>query len=242
MTWFAEAAKTKHYSQSGEAGILDEMLKRVNVSIPLFLECGAGDGITLSNTRHLAERFCEGVWVESDPELFAKLFKNAINRVGAVNKAISCEPGHTLDDVCREQCGPDECIDLLSLDIDGNDYWVWKDLKSRPSVVCIEYNAGFPPEESRTIEYDPEFRFANTDYHGATAGALHKLGREKGYTLVAFCGVNMFFVVDELASEFGEVPLSDVPWRRSWRKDPTREMIEVAAGARRGVLYLEPKP
>lgn len=225
MTWFAEAAKTRYYSQSGEDGVIEEMLRRMGKDDGAFLECGAGDGTTNSNTRKLAENGWRGIWIETDQELMWK----AVELTHELDLDVIVE--HRLirrDDLDQVlDLNAEEQLDLLSLDIDGNDYWVWKSLKRQPSIVCIEYNAAFPPTESRTIEYDPDFRWSGTDYHGATAGALHKLGREKGYTLVAYCGVNLFFVRDEFAELFGEIPLADVPQRRGHRKDPTRVMIEV---------------
>ncbi|ALM10329.1 MAG TPA: hypothetical protein DEB30_00430 [Candidatus Peribacter riflensis] len=95
---------------------------------------------------------------------------------------------------------PAEC-DLLSIDIDGNDYWVWKAITHfHPRVVIMEYNANKGPELSVTIPYDPAFIWDKTDYQGASLKALEKLGREKGYTLVATDrnGVNAFFVLDAL--------------------------------------------
>ena len=70
-------------------------------------------------------------------------------------------------------------------------------------MVVIEYNAAIPPQETRVIRYDPSFRWDGTDYFGAGLGALEKLGREKGYRLVA-CdsrGVNAFFVEASLARD-----------------------------------------
>ena len=73
-------------------------------------------------------------------------------------------------------------FDLLSLDIDGNDYWVWMALEYRPRVIVIEYNAHVTAGESKTIVYDPEFRWRGTDYFGASLRALKELGDNKGYT------------------------------------------------------------
>jgi len=226
MTWYAEAAKTRYYSQAGEDGVIEEVFRRLGIETGWFLECGAGNGRHLSNTRRLAERQWDGFWIEADKELCVQAMASAEHvglSVMVIERAV--EAG-TLDRILDPYilCPG---IDLLSLDIDGNDYWVWKSLKRQPKLVVIEYNAGFPPETRKTIKYDPEFRFGNTDYHGATAGALYDLGKAKGYKLIATVGVNLFFLRNDLADGFDEVRLEDVPWRRSWRKDPEREMIEV---------------
>lgn len=105
-------------------------------------------------------------------------------------------------------------FDLLSIDIDGNDYWVWKAITHfRPRVVIMEYNANKGPDASVTIPYDPAFIWDKTDYQGASLRALEKLGREKGYTLVATDrnGVNAFFVLTALAAgNFASPPFAQI--------------------------------
>jgi tetratricopeptide (TPR) repeat protein len=102
---------------------------------------------------------------------------------------------------------------LLSIDIDGNDYFVWQALTYRPRVVVIEYNASVPPELSRAIVYDPKFKWDNTDYFGASLRALADLGNRKGYELV-YCeraGGNAFFVArSELPPGFVAKPLAEI--------------------------------
>jgi hypothetical protein len=105
-------------------------------------------------------------------------------------------------------------FDLLSIDIDGNDYWVWKAIQNfHPRVVIMEYNANKGPNLSVTIPYDPAFRWDGSDYQGASLKALEKLGREKGYTLVATdpCGVNAFFVLAPLVpGNFDPPPFAQI--------------------------------
>jgi|SRR5579872_4779234 len=90
-------------------------------------------------------------------------------------------------------------FDFLSIDIDGNDYWVWKALVGwRPRVVCIEYNSHYGCEEALSIRYNSAHVWRWTDYYGATLKALADLGAAKGYTLV-YCdaaGCNAFFAED----------------------------------------------
>lgn len=96
-------------------------------------------------------------------------------------------------------------FDLLSIDIDFNDYWVWKAITDySPRVVVIEYNSSIPPTESRAVPYDPDARWDGTSYFGASLLALQNLGLKKGYTLVG-CndhGVNAFFCKRELVERF----------------------------------------
>jgi hypothetical protein len=88
-----------------------------------------------------------------------------------------------------------ENVDLVSIDIDGQDYWIWMALDYRPAVVVIEYNSNFPTlAQSVTVPFDLKFRWDYTKYHGASLGALVTLARDKGYRLVHANGVNAFFV------------------------------------------------
>jgi hypothetical protein len=94
-------------------------------------------------------------------------------------------------------------LDLLSIDIDGNDYWVWEAIRGwRPRVVVIEYNASHDPSVRWVMLEDPSYRWNGTTYYGASLASLAALGRQKGYTLVGTnsTGVNAFFVRDDLVT------------------------------------------
>jgi hypothetical protein len=94
-------------------------------------------------------------------------------------------------------------IDLLSIDIDFNDYWVWKAVEAaRPRVVVIEYNAALRPPMSLVVPYSPDRMMSGGNYFGASLEALVRLGRAKGYRIVgcSFAGVNAFFVRDDLCA------------------------------------------
>ncbi|MBT6440189.1 MAG: hypothetical protein HOK72_10850 [Flavobacteriales bacterium] len=113
-------------------------------------------------------------------------------------------------------------IDLMSLDIDGNDYWIWKALNIvKPRVVIAEYNCLWGPDKSVTIPYEPKFiaprnpnpliPIHSVDYCGASLLAFKKLAEAKGYRLVGINkhGYNAFFVLDELCKNLPEKPLSE---------------------------------
>jgi hypothetical protein len=95
-------------------------------------------------------------------------------------------------------------IDLLSLDIDGMDYWVWKaiDVISPQVVVCETHNL-IPADRALTVPYDRAFVCASEDYRGASVAAMCKLAREKGYRLVGThrFGFNAFFVKRGVAED-----------------------------------------
>ncbi len=96
-------------------------------------------------------------------------------------------------------------IDLLSLDIDGMDYWIWKELTViNPQVVVCETHNLIPPNKALTVPYDPEFIFESENYRGASLAAMCKLGKEKGYRLVGThrFGFNAFFIKNGIGEEF----------------------------------------
>jgi len=99
-------------------------------------------------------------------------------------------------------------IDVLSLDVDGNDYWFWQSIESiDPRIVVIEYNATFGPDAKISTPYDPKFvRYdihSSGFYHGCSLSAIEHLGKLKGYRLVAVdeTGVNAFLVKSDLCPE-----------------------------------------
>ncbi len=110
---------------------------------------------------------------------------------------------------------PDE-FDLLSIDIDFNDFYVWKAISARyrPRVVVIEYNAKHLPSEDCVVLYDPMACWDKTNYFGASLLALYNLGKEKGYSLIYADtrGVNLFFLRDDLVekSEVHFLNINDV--------------------------------
>jgi hypothetical protein len=96
-------------------------------------------------------------------------------------------------------------IDLLSLDIDGMDYWVWKALTViEPRVVVCETHNPIPPDRALTVPYDPGFVSKTVDYQSASLAAMCKLGREKGYRLVGAhrFGFDAFFIRNEVGEAF----------------------------------------
>ena len=182
----------RSYSQNGEDGILQVIFDTIGVTNKFCVEFGVQDGREC-NTRYLIEN---GGWTGlrmdgGDHDTY----------VGQVYKEFV-----TVENICRlfnKYTVPSE-FDLLSIDVDGNDYWIWRAIEGySPRVVVIEYNSSLPPNVSKTIPYDPEFQWDGTNYFGASLLALAKLGRIKGYTLVG-CesqGVNAFFLRNDVVGD-----------------------------------------
>jgi hypothetical protein len=154
-----------------------------------------------------------GVYLEADAGAYTALERrfSANPRVRTLQAAV--EPGNV--EALFAQAGVPEEPDVVSIDVDGNDYWIWRALERfRPRVMVIEYNGDLEPGSSQVMPYTPGFRWDHSSGYGASLGALEALGREKGYTLVhtELAGVNAFFVRSELA---GDLPSGDAVPRRS---------------------------
>lgn len=103
------------------------------------------------------------------------------------------------------QSGAKGEIDLLSLDIDGMDYWVWKTITVvQPQVVVCEFHNSIPPDKALTVPYDPKFVFESEAYRGASLAAMCNLGRSKGYRLIGAhrYGFNAFFMREGVGEKF----------------------------------------
>ena len=111
----------------------------------------------------------------------------------------------TINDLIAKQGFQGE-IDLLSLDLDGMDYWIWQMIEGiRPRVVVAEYNGGIEAERAVTVPYQKDYSVANTGawFEGASLLALTKLAKRKGYRLVGCnrCELNAYFVRSDIGAE-----------------------------------------
>lgn len=191
-------------SQNGEDGILRFLFDEIGFASRHFVEFGFGAHQCNSLRLILHENF-KGLLMDGSREN-CDFFNIAAAKRGIAGVEAVCTflDRDNLEPLILEHGAPSE-IDLLSLDVDGNDYWFWESLERiSPRVVCIEYNAGIGPSLSWTVPYDPQFeRFAKHPsgfFHGASLKALEKLGRRKGYRLVGCdsTGTNAFFLRDDI--------------------------------------------
>jgi len=106
---------------------------------------------------------------------------------------------------CIQKAGVTGPIDLLSLDIDGMDYWLWKAISIiQPQVVVCETHNQIPADQALTVPYNPKFVCESEDFRSASLAAMCKLGREKGYRLIGThrYGFNAFFLKNGVGEEF----------------------------------------
>jgi hypothetical protein len=193
----------KWSSQNGEDGILHEIFRRIGATAPFFVEFGVEDGREC-NTAALVRAGWNGMMIEGDPQKFAALSVTYADApaVRLVNAYVTAE---NIAGLFAANGVPTE-LDLLSIDIDGNDYWVWEALAAyRPRVVVIEYNATHPPPERWVMTYDPAHRWGDDTYYGAGLASLAALGARLGYALIGteVRGVNAFFVREDVLPATG---------------------------------------
>jgi SAM-dependent methyltransferase len=197
----------KVYSQADEDGILEAIFERLEIDRGSFVEIGCGTGLE-NNTHYLLLKGWRGVWVDGDPANIAAI-RAALppnERLRVVEAMVDRESAPSLVD--QEALTALGGLDLLSVDIDGNDLDVVVACANawRPRVVTVEYNAKFPPPAVVHIAYDPTHRWNGDDYHGASLGAF--IARLSDYRLIScnLAGTNAFFVRLDLTAMFADHP------------------------------------
>lgn len=197
----------RSFSQNDEDGILQEIFRRIGTANKTFVEFGVQDGLQ-TNTRLLLYQGWRGLWIEADERAHRKISRSFATEIaaGQLQSLRTFVTAQNISDLIESaRLGE---LDLLSIDIDGNDYWIWDAIAVKPRVIVIEYNAKFRPPTKWVMQYNPEHRWNYTDYQGASLESLNLLARQKGYTIVGCClaGVNAFFVRDDLVPGHFEEP------------------------------------
>ncbi len=214
------------YSQTDEDGILLYIFSLIGIHKKQFVEIGLGRNLEC-NCSNLAINFgWYGLFIDGDKETikFAEYYFNNNSKTKLFPPKLSYA-WVTKDNIngIIKDAGFSGEIDLLSIDIDGMDFWVWKAITCiNPRVVVIEANAKFGLR-SITVPYDQNWTYKSEQYphyHGASLPAIVKLGKQKGYRLVGTnrYGYNAFFVRNDIGNKL--LPAVTVA---SCRKHPTRE-------------------
>jgi hypothetical protein len=211
-----ETVEFRNHSQNGEDGILHYVFSLIGTTSKYVVEMCAGDGRECNAANLIINHgwhalLCDGneenirianefYWTHPDTRRIPPAICRAWLTAENVNEIIS-------------RYAFDREIDLLSIDVDGNDYWLWRAITvANPRVVIIEIQAGWMTDASVTVPYDPQFCMRNlfdtekqieVDYNGASLPAMVKLGREKGYRLVGAnrYGFNVVFVRNDIAPD-----------------------------------------
>jgi hypothetical protein len=187
MLTFAKQYGFNINSQNGEDGILEECIKRIKPEVKTCVEFGGADGYFCSNTRLLIDNGWDGRMY--DPNALGDTIPLTIT-VNNINNVVGNPT-------------------VLSIDVDNDDYHLWKAYKGTPDIVIIEINSSIPPDLNMT----PGTR-------GTSYKSMVELGHEKGYFLLCHCG-NLVFILNKHLKLFMDIyfdPIehSDIYFNRSW--------------------------
>jgi hypothetical protein len=202
----------KLFSQNNEDGVLLHLLAALEVKNGSFVEVGISKQPTSKpvdyafgfecNCWVLYERGWSGLWIDSGPLPAELPHVRAKVTPGNINSLLANEP------------------DVFSLDIDGQDFYIWQAVKVQPKIVIIEYNASIPYGLRLSVPLEEEFEWDGTNFFGASFSALTALGEVKGYTCVYANGVNLFFVRSDLVSNLTDFPPDEIYRHARFHRDP----------------------
>lgn len=191
-------------SQAGEDGILAKLFEIIAIESRWCVEFGAWDGKKYSNTYELiANQGWSGVLIEGSEEKFAELLKTYAgnDKAVCVNGMVLPHKGHDSLESHLERTPLPKRFDLLSIDVDGNDYHIWESMETyEPRVVVIEFNPTIPSDIVFVQDADISIN------QGCSLRALVELGKRKGYELACATTLNGIFVRSD---EFGKLGIAD---------------------------------
>ncbi len=212
------------FSQNGEDGCLLEILRRTGFGDGCIVEIGCGAGLESNAALLICDFGWRGLLIDADEAQIEKARRfytseEVIDSVQLRQSMITPDSAQTLISEMLDGMKPD----VISIDIDGWDYWVWKALADfRPAIFVVEVNASLGPEVSVTVPYEPStaghdsFRYEFRGWHhGASVKAMTALGKSRGYRLVHVesSGTNAFFVRTDLAGD----AIKEVDPAEAWR-------------------------
>jgi hypothetical protein len=222
--WDLGNSEFRVFSQWGEDGIIQSLIAQVVIDRPIFVEFGV-ENYTESNTRFLlTNNQWSGLVIDGIRDNIDYIRRDPIYWACNLKAECSFITRDNIDGILVRN-GISGDIGLLSVDIDGNDYWVWEAMRSiSPRIVVCEYNSHYGPSAEVSTPYRPDFvrdqaHFSKI-YYGASIAALCRLAAAKGYSLVAgnSAGNNAFFVRTDILG-----PLRVLTATEAYRRAQFRE-------------------
>ena len=195
------------FSQWGDDGIIQWLLRHIDFPTHTFIEFGVED-YRESNTRFLMmNNNWSGLVMDGSKRNINRIIKSEYfwkYDLKALTAFITAE--NINDFILKSGFGPD--VGILHIDLDGNDYWIWKAIHViSPIVVIVEYNSVFGPDRAITIPYESDFirtkaHYSNL-YFGSSLLALIKLSEIKGYSFIGCnsAGNNAYFVRNDYVND-----------------------------------------
>ncbi|MCH2224229.1 MAG: hypothetical protein MK066_05615 [Crocinitomicaceae bacterium] len=204
----------KVFSQFEEDGKLLYLFSLLGMTNKTFIEFGSDDGINSNSANLYYNHGFNGLFMDGNDQALSRgryFFKKHPNNVGQPIFKKAFIQAENINQLIKEG-GIEGEIGLLSIDIDGNDYWVWKAITIvQPQVVIIETHNEFGLNDI-VVPYDPNYMYPgkHPTYHGASPVAMTKLAKNKGYRLVGSneLGFNFIFIKEDLL--VNEVPTVSV--------------------------------
>jgi hypothetical protein len=195
------------YSQNGEDGIIQRLIRKVPIERREFVEFGV-ESYREANTRFLlVNDNWRGLVLDGSETNIEYIRRDTVSWKHDLTALCVFVDRDNINSVLTG-AGFVGDLGLLSVDIDGNDFWVWQAITCvQPRIVVAEYNATFGPLAEVTVPYDPGFQRRTAHhsnlFYGASLAALASLGRSRGYRLVGSnsAGNNAFFVREDVAGE-----------------------------------------
>ena len=209
----------KVFSQFGDDGIIQYLARSLRLRHRTFVEFGVGDYLE-SNTRFLLQKDNWSGFVMDGSRKCIERLKDAPffwkHDLRAEAVFVTRE---NIRGLLRDYTHGWAGVDLLHIDLDGNDYWIWREIDLSPTVVIVEYNSVFGADRAITVPYRAEFQRAAAHYShlywGCSLRAMHGLAQQKGYAFIGCnsAGNNAYFVrrdamngsVTEVALQLGFV-------------------------------------
>lgn len=202
-----EDIEFKVFSQFGEDGILQYLVRSIGTHPTSFVEIGTGD-YRESNTRFLVQNNnWRGLVIDGGQAHVDFVLGTGMAWRHDVEPVSAFVTRENINDLIRDNGFTGE-IGVLSIDVDGNDYWLWEAVEVvKPAIVVMEYNALFGADAAISVPYDPTFVNSEAHYSqlyfGASVGAFVHLANQRGYRFVGCSsnGANSFFVRDDVAGD-----------------------------------------
>lgn len=185
--------ENKISSQFGEDGVVSRVCRDLGISRGTFFEFGIGPPWQFT----FEEKGLEGNFVQLRESGWDGIFMDGREYsqvAGVIQEFVTALNINTLWQIYRIPAD----LDFLSIDVDGQELWIWMNLYQRPKVVIVEYNGSIGIDKSLSIQFDVNHVWDGSLYHGASLRAFEKVGNSKQYTLVWANGVNAMFVRNDL--------------------------------------------
>jgi hypothetical protein len=197
----------KVYSQWGEDGIIDYLVTRVPLPSKTFVEFGVETYVEANTLFLMKHRHWRGLVIDGSPDNIESIRRGSVLWRYDLHADCSFITRDNINEIIARN-GFSGDLGLLSVDIDGNDYWVWEAINVvQPRIVVAEYNSLFGPTALISTPYSPDFyrttAHPSNMYYGASISALNHLATSRGYSLVAgnSAGNNVFFVRNDVLGD-----------------------------------------